>query len=150
MKTTISTTQAKKLITDKLSHFFGVAPDVATDEQFYKAVAMIVRDELSKKNSDFRHTAKGQDSKEIYYLCMEFLMGRSLKNNLYNLGLTETFDKALSSMGVKLDNLYEQEPDAGLGNGGLGRLAILTVLQQQAFSQWVIHFAMKQVSSSRN
>ncbi len=123
MKTTISTTQAKKLITDKLSHFFGVAPDVATDEQFYKAVAMIVRDELSKKNSDFRHTAKGQDSKEIYYLCMEFLMGRSLKNNLYNLGLTETFDKALSSMGVKLDNLYEQEPDAGLGNGGLGRLA---------------------------
>ncbi len=123
MKTTISTIQAKKLITDKLSHFFGVAPDVATDEQFYKAVAMIVRDELSKKNSDFRHTAKGQDSKEIYYLCMEFLMGRSLKNNLYNLGLTETFDKALSSMGVKLDNLYEQEPDAGLGNGGLGRLA---------------------------
>lgn len=123
MKTTISTTQAKKLITDKLSHFFGVAPDVATDEQFYKAVAMIVRDELSKKNSEFRHTANGQDSKEIYYLCMEFLMGRSLKNNLYNLGLTETFDKALSSMGVKLDNLYEQEPDAGLGNGGLGRLA---------------------------
>lgn len=123
MKTGISTTQAKKLITDKLSHFFGVAPDVATDEQFYKAVAMIVRDELSKKNSDFRHTAKGQDSKQIYYLCMEFLMGRSLKNNLYNLGLTETFDKALSSMGVKLDNLYEQEPDAGLGNGGLGRLA---------------------------
>ena len=123
MKTAISTTQAKKLIADKLSHFFGVSPDVATDEQFYKAVAMIVRDELSKKNSDFRHTAKGQDSKEIYYLCMEFLMGRSLKNNLYNLGLTETFDKALSSMGVKLDNLYEQEPDAGLGNGGLGRLA---------------------------
>lgn len=123
MKTAISTTQAKKLIADKLSHFFGVSPDVATDEQFYKAVAMIVRDELSKKNSDFRHTAKGQDSKQIYYLCMEFLMGRSLKNNLYNLGLTETFDKALSSMGVKLDNLYEQEPDAGLGNGGLGRLA---------------------------
>ncbi len=123
MKTTISTAQAKKLISDKLSHFFGVSPDVATDEQFYKAVAMIVRDELTKKNSDFRHAAKGQDSKQIYYLCMEFLMGRSLKNNLYNLGLTETFDKALSSMGVKLDNLYEQEPDAGLGNGGLGRLA---------------------------
>lgn len=123
MKTAIFTIQAKKLIADKLSHFFGVSPDVATDEQFYKAVAMIVRDELSKKNSDFRHTAKDQDSKQIYYLCMEFLMGRSLKNNLYNLGLTETFDKALSSMGVKLDNLYEQEPDAGLGNGGLGRLA---------------------------
>lgn len=123
MKTSISTTQAKKLITDKLSHFFGVSPDVATDEQFYKAVALIVRDELSKKNSDFRKTAKGQDSKQVYYLCMEFLMGRSLKNNLYNLGLTQTFNDALASMGVKLDNLYELEPDAGLGNGGLGRLA---------------------------
>ena len=54
---------------------------------------------------------------------MEFLLGRSLKNNLFNLGLEDSFRKALSEMGVKLDNLYEQEPDAGLGNGGLGRLA---------------------------
>ena len=74
-------------------------------------------------NSDFRHEAKGQDSKEIYYLCMEFLMGRSLKNNLYNLDLTDTFKKALESFDVSLDKLYEKEPDAGLGNGGLGRLA---------------------------
>ena len=123
MKSTISTSQAKKMITDKLSHFFGVSPADATDEQFYKAVAMIVRDRLSAQNSEFRHTADGQDSKQIYYLCMEFLMGRSLRNNLYNLGLVETFDAALDSMGVKLEKLYEQEPDAGLGNGGLGRLA---------------------------
>ena len=54
---------------------------------------------------------------------MEFLMGRSLKNNLYNLDLTETFKKALESFDVSLDKLYEKEPDAGLGNGGLGRLA---------------------------
>ncbi|HBA94003.1 MAG TPA: alpha-glucan phosphorylase [Ruminococcaceae bacterium] len=123
MKNSISTSQAKKLITDKLSHFFGVSPTDATDEQFYKAVSMIVRDRLSEQNSDFRQTANNQDSKQIYYLCMEFLMGRSLKNNLYNLGLTSVFNDALSSMGVKLDNLYELEPDAGLGNGGLGRLA---------------------------
>ena len=123
MKSTISTSQAKKMITDKLSHFFGVSPADATDEQFYKAVAMIVRDRLSAQNSEFRHIADGQDSKQIYYLCMEFLMGRSLRNNLYNLGLVETFDAALDSMGVKLEKLYEQEPDAGLGNGGLGRLA---------------------------
>lgn len=123
MKSTISTSQAKKMITDKLSHFFGVSPADATDEQFYKAVAMIVRDRLSAQNSEFRHEADGQDSKQIYYLCMEFLMGRSLRNNLYNLGLVETFDAALDSMGVKLEKLYEQEPDAGLGNGGLGRLA---------------------------
>lgn len=123
MKSTISTSQAKKMITDKLSHFFGVSPADATDEQFYKAVAMIVRNRLSAQNSEFRHVADGQDSKQIYYLCMEFLMGRSLRNNLYNLGLVETFDAALDSMGVKLEKLYEQEPDAGLGNGGLGRLA---------------------------
>ena len=123
MKTTISTAQAKKLINDKLSHFFGVSPKDASDEQYYKAVAMIIRDRLSEQNSEFRHTAENQDSKQVYYLCMEFLMGRSLKNNLYNLGLTSVFDEALSSMGVKLDNLYELEPDAGLGNGGLGRLA---------------------------
>lgn len=123
MKTAISATQAKKLITDKLSHFFGVSPKDANDEQFYKAVSMIVRDRLSEQNSDFRDKAEGQDSKQVYYLCMEFLMGRSLRNNLYNLGLTDVFDKALDSMGVKLDKLYEQEPDAGLGNGGLGRLA---------------------------
>ena len=123
MKSTISTSQAKKMITDKISHFFGVSPADATDEQFYKAVAMIVRDRLSAQNSEFRHVADGQDSKQIYYLCMEFLMGRSLRNNLYNLGLVETFDAALDSMGVKLEKLYEQEPDAGLGNGGLGRLA---------------------------
>ncbi len=123
MKSTLSVTQTKKLITDKLSHFFGVSPAEATDEQFYKAVSMIVRDKLSEMNSEFRATARKQNSKRIYYLCMEFLMGRSLKNNLYNLGLTKTFEEALDSMDVKLDKLYEQEPDAGLGNGGLGRLA---------------------------
>lgn len=120
-KMTVS--QAKKAISDKLSHFFGVDTKTATDEQYYKAVAMIIRDRLSQMNSDFRHEANGQDSKEIYYLCMEFLMGRSLKNNLYNLDLTETFKKALESFDVSLDKLYEEEPDAGLGNGGLGRLA---------------------------
>ena len=120
-KMTVS--QAKKAISDKLSHFFGVDTKTATDAQYYKAVALIVRDRLSQMNSDFRHEAKGQDSKEIYYLCMEFLMGRSLKNNLYNLDLTDTFKKALESFDVSLDKLYEKEPDAGLGNGGLGRLA---------------------------
>lgn len=120
-KMTVS--QAKKAISDKLSHFFGVDPRTATNEQYYKAVAMIVRDMLSQMNSEFRNDAKEQDSKEIYYLCMEFLMGRSLKNNLYNLDLTSVFEEALKSFDVRLDRLYDQEPDAGLGNGGLGRLA---------------------------
>lgn len=123
MKSKISVSQAKKMINDKLSHFFGVTPETASVEQLYKAVAMIVRDELAAKSGEFRKEAYGQDSKKIYYLCMEFLMGRSLRNNLYNLGLTDVFEQALKSFDVKLDKLYEKEPDAGLGNGGLGRLA---------------------------
>mgnify|MGYP000299688677 CR=1 FL=1 len=123
MNQSISVSKAKKMISDKLSHFFGVSPDNATDEQYYKSIALIVRDEIAEKNSDFRHVADGQDSKKVYYLCMEFLMGRSLKNNLYNLGLTEVFEEALKSYGVNLEKIYDQEPDAGLGNGGLGRLA---------------------------
>lgn len=123
MNSNISVSQAKKMINDKLSHFFGVTPETASMEQYYKAVAMIVRDELAYENSEFRKEAEGQDSKQIYYLCMEFLMGRSLKNNLYNLGLIDVFEEALKSFDVKLDNLYDEEPDAGLGNGGLGRLA---------------------------
>ena len=122
MNQSISVSKAKKMISDKLSHFFGVSPDNATDEQYYKSIALIVRDEIAEKNSDFRHVADGQDSKKVYYLCMEFLMGRSLKNNLYNLGLTEVFEEALKSYGVSLEKIYDQEPDAGLGNGGLGRL----------------------------
>lgn len=120
-KMTVS--QAKKAISDKLSHFFGVDPKTASNEQYYKAVAMITRDKLTEMNSDFHEAAEGQDSKEIYYLCMEFLMGRSLKNNLYNLDMENTFRSALKDFDVNLDRLYECEPDAGLGNGGLGRLA---------------------------
>lgn len=123
MKSSITSAQAKRMINDKLSHFFGVSPKEATDEQFYKAVAMIVRDLLSEMNNDFQKKADAQDSKQVYYLCMEFLMGRSLKNNLYNLGITDVFEQALLSLDVKIDRLYEKEPDAGLGNGGLGRLA---------------------------
>ena len=67
--------------------------------------------------------AEEQNTKQVYYLCMEFLMGRSLKNSLFNLGLTEPVKEALAGFGVKLDKIYEMEPDAGLGNGGLGRLA---------------------------
>ncbi len=123
MKYSITEAQAKELIEAKLSHFYGVSPSEATDEQFYKAVALIVREMMHDGSREFKKTALENGAKKIYYLSMEFLMGRSLKNNLYNLNLTQTFEKALKSFGIKLDKLYEQEPDAGLGNGGLGRLA---------------------------
>ena len=115
--------QVKELISGKLSHYFGVSASEATDEQYYKAVALIVRELMHEGLREFRGDAENVNSKKIYYLSMEFLMGRSLKNNLYNLNLTKVFGDALKDFGIKLDKLYECEPDAGLGNGGLGRLA---------------------------
>lgn len=115
--------EAKDLIKGKLSRYFGVAPAEATKDQVYKAVVMVVRDILLEKRQQFHKKVKSKRAKRVYYLCMEFLMGRSLKNSLYNLGFTSEFEKAVSSYGFKLEDLYELEPDAGLGNGGLGRLA---------------------------
>ena len=123
MNYALSKKKAKELLTAKLSHFMGVTPEEATDEQYYKAIALIVRDLMSAGRAEFSEEAAKAGTKKVYYLCMEFLMGRSLKNNLYNLNLTEVFESVLSDYGVKLENLYECEPDAGLGNGGLGRLA---------------------------
>ena len=123
MNYALSKKKAKELLTAKLSHFMGVTPEEATDEQYYKAIALIVRDMMSEGRAAFSEEAAKAGTKKIYYLCMEFLMGRSLKNNLYNLNLTEVFDSVLADYGVKLENLYDCEPDAGLGNGGLGRLA---------------------------
>lgn len=108
-------------IEEKLAHQFGEKAETASDVQYYKAVALMVKEMLMEGRSEFLNRV--QKSKKIYYLCMEFLMGRSLKNNLFHLGIEEDFRKALKNMGVNLDHVYEQEPDAGLGNGGLGRLA---------------------------
>lgn len=112
-----------ELLKSKLSHHFGVKPSGASDEYFYKACVLVVKDLLTKQRERFRHEGDAASKKQVNYLCMEFLMGRSLKNNLYNMGLTEVFGQALEQYGVQLDRLYEHEPDAGLGNGGLGRLA---------------------------
>ena len=111
-------------IEGKLSHIFSVTPDTASDTQIYKACALVARDLLLNERAQFVKKAKKDDSnKKVYYLCMEFLMGRSLKNALFNLGLTKEFESVMKDYGVKLEDIEEQEPDAGLGNGGLGRLA---------------------------
>ncbi|WP_407928373.1 glycogen/starch/alpha-glucan phosphorylase [Caproiciproducens faecalis] len=113
----------KETLLSTLDRVFGVSLENATDEQCYKAVALTVRDLMAAGRSEYMANAEKTHTKQVYYLCMEFLLGRSLKNNLFNLGIEEDFRKALAELGLKLDCLYEQEPDAGLGNGGLGRLA---------------------------
>lgn len=123
MSTTFTEKEVKDLIKGKLSRYFGVTPSEATKDQIYKSVVMSVRDILLEKRQQFHKKIKAKRAKRVYYLCMEFLMGRSLKNSLYNLSATSVFEKAVASYGLKLEDLYELEPDAGLGNGGLGRLA---------------------------
>ena len=123
MSTNITEKEVKELIKGKLSRYFGVAPAEASKEQVYKAVVMVVRDILLQKRQQFQKKVKAKRAKRVYYLCMEFLMGRSLKNSLYNLSATSIFEKVVNSYGITLDELYDAEPDAGLGNGGLGRLA---------------------------
>ena len=119
----ITEKEVQALIQGKLSRYFGVSPKEATTDQIYKAVVMSVRDILLEKRQQFHKVMKSKKGKRVYYLCMEFLLGRSLKNNIYNLGLGDAYSKALKYFNLTLDDLYEQEPDAGLGNGGLGRLA---------------------------
>ena len=121
--TNITEKEVQMLIQGKLSRYFGVSPKEASKNQIYKAVVMSVRDILLEKRQQFHKVMKSKKGKRVYYLCMEFLLGRSLKNNIYNLNLGDAYEKALKNFGVTLDELYEQEPDAGLGNGGLGRLA---------------------------
>ena len=119
----ITKKQLEELISVKLSHLFGVSPKDATNDQFYRVLSIIARDMVRDSRREFDKISAEKGQKKVYYLCMEFLMGRALKNTLYNLNLTETAKEALASFGVKLDKLYDCEPDAGLGNGGLGRLA---------------------------
>ncbi len=123
MNSTLTEQEAQQLIKGKLSRYFGVAPAEATREQIYKAVVMSVRDIMLEKRQKFHLETKKAKAKRVYYLCMEFLMGRTLKNSVYNLGIGSALEEALKSYNTSLEDLYEEEPDAGLGNGGLGRLA---------------------------
>ncbi len=113
----------KQKIEEELIQKFAVKPAKATDRQIYEVVIGITRDILQKKRAESVEKADAANAKKVYYMSMEFLVGRSLKNNLYNLGLEESMEKALSDIGKSLEKLYDMEPDAGLGNGGLGRLA---------------------------
>ncbi len=123
MNYTLTKAKAKELIENKLSHFFGVTTENASYEQYYRAVAMILCEMMGEGRADFTERADKAGTKRVYYLSMEFLMGKSLRNNLYNLNLQKTFTSALKDFGVNIEKLYDCEPDAGLGNGGLGRLA---------------------------
>ena len=119
----LSVKDFEELTAQKAARIFGVKPSEASEEQMYRSVCMVIRDLLTEKRVGFKRESRRQELKQVYYMSMEFLLGRSLKNHLFNLCITDKFSEAISNLGFDLERLYEFEPDAGLGNGGLGRLA---------------------------
>ena len=116
----ISRDEVRSAIEDKLCAHFGVTSANASDDQVFQASAIVIREIMS------RLMAYGEDKKadrEVHYLSMEFLMGRSLMKNAFNLGISDALTGALSDLGRNAADIFEEENDAGLGNGGLGRLA---------------------------
>lgn len=121
--THISKAKLKELLELKLAQNFGVRYEEASETIMYRALCLVVKDVLTENRVKFKTKVRAKGYKQIYYMSMEFLLGRSLRNHLYNLGLLETATDTVKDLGFDIDRLMAIEPDAGLGNGGLGRLA---------------------------
>mgnify|MGYP000872887010 FL=1 len=108
---------------DHLEYSQGKNRYIATPHDLYQSIALSIRDRLTERWNDTMNRYYEDNVKRVYYLSLEYLMGRTLGNSLVNLGITGETGKALEELGYRLEDLRELEPDAGLGNGGLGRLA---------------------------
>lgn len=115
--------QLEQGIQQTLGRLFGCTMEEATEKQMYKAVCTTVRDLLYEKRLAFERQVREKEGKQVYYMSMEFLVGTSLRNNLYNMGILDSVTDILERYGFSMEKLCALEPDAGLGNGGLGRLA---------------------------
>ena len=115
--------QLKELVEGKLKRHYGVEAAKASKKMVYDACAQVVRDMMMEKWFTTQKEMEEKQAKQICYLSIEFLLGRSLRNNVYNLGLTSQFEQLLSDMDASFDEICDVEQDAALGNGGLGRLA---------------------------
>ncbi|MCL2706341.1 MAG: glycogen/starch/alpha-glucan phosphorylase, partial [Spirochaetaceae bacterium] len=113
----------KKSILNHLTHTLAKDKFSATKLDIYTSVALTLRDYLSERWSKTQRTYYDKNAKRVYYLSLEFLMGKSLMNSLVNLGLYDVFSDIVSEFGTTLEDIDTTEFDAGLGNGGLGRLA---------------------------
>lgn len=122
-KLTASEEALKKEIIGKVNRHFGKVLEEATPHMIYTACALTVRDKIMERWAKSHQTVKKMGSKKLYYLSFEFLMGRLLCTNILNLLQTETYQHVLEDLGYSLPEIAELENDAGLGNGGLGRLA---------------------------
>lgn len=115
--------ELRELIELKLAKTFGVRYEEASETMMYRALCLVVKDRITQKRIEFKSKVRSKGYKQIYYMSMEFLLGRSLRNHLYNIGLLDTATSVVKELGFDIEKLMAIEPDAGLGNGGLGRLA---------------------------
>ena len=118
-----SKAQLTEMIVGKLRRNFGRDVEDAGPNHIFKACALVLRDIMSAHQMETGNRVWEDQQRQVHYLSMEFLMGRSLEKNAYNLGLLDTLKETLEDLGYSASDLFEKEPDAGLGNGGLGRLA---------------------------
>ncbi|MDR0951929.1 MAG: glycogen/starch/alpha-glucan family phosphorylase [Oscillospiraceae bacterium] len=109
----------KQLLEDKLKAHFGIEPESASTQDIFCACAILLREKAAYRRAKYSEGAP----RELHYLSMEFLMGRSLAKNAFNLGILDELTAAIEDLGFNAADIFEAEPDAGLGNGGLGRLA---------------------------
>ena len=113
----------QEAIVQKLRLNYGCTEEQATDGEIMKACALVLRDIMAERGVRTREEVDSQEKRKVHYMSMEFLMGRSLMKNAYNLELLEPLTGAVEALGFKAADIFDMEPDAGLGNGGLGRLA---------------------------
>ena len=113
----------KEAIIRKLRLNYGCTEQQASDGEMLKACAMVLRDIMVEHGVETQQKAARQGARRVHYLSLEFLMGRSLMKNAYNLNVLPQLQEAIEELGFKAADIFDMEPDAGLGNGGLGRLA---------------------------
>ena len=118
-----TTKQLEEALTAKLMLNFSKTPEEATQQEMMKASALVLRDVMALRSVEAHKRTRREQKKQVHYLSLEFLMGRSLMKNAYNLGVLPQLRDALNNLGFQAADIFELEPDAGLGNGGLGRLA---------------------------
>ncbi len=123
MQNNMTTEELKTAIAGKLHHHFGRTVADATTVQLFRACALVMRDIMSHFLINHANQETPPDTRQVHYLSLEFLLGRSLMKNAFNLGLLNNLKDALASFNVDPTEVFETEPDPGLGNGGLGRLA---------------------------
>ena len=117
MTVPFTTQSLQDALTAKLALNFGTEPGEATDQEMLKACALVLRDVMALRGVQTAKETKKEQKKQVHYLSLEFLMGRSLMKNAYNLGVLPELKEALGNLGFKSGDLFELEPDAGLGNG---------------------------------